>query len=281
LIIVATDTSGKTYITVGAGNGKVALDNYTLTAEVVQIKRSKVSLAADPTVSEGRIGRLHIAVVAHPEVSTELDIPVRYDLAYKAAFSGARGAHGSNGMDGFDGSAGSDAIQTVDTTTGLSSYQGSGGNGTGGGDGGRGGDGQSGSPGGHVQVWLRLENADHPLLQAKASAGPKQLLFLIDPDGGSLKILADGGAGGSGGRGGTGGHGGAGGAGSPNGLAGNDGIPGSNGFDGLAGAAGTIAITVDPAAQPYLKALTWSNRSGNGVPGPQPTITTAPLTSLW
>jgi hypothetical protein len=92
LIIVATDTSGKTYITVGAGNGKVALDNYTLTAEVVQIKRSKVSLA---------------------------------------------------------------------------------------------------------------------------------------------------------------------------------------------GAAGTIAITVDPAAQPYLKALTCSNRSGNGVPGPQPTITTAQLTSLW
>jgi hypothetical protein len=281
LIIVATDAAGKTYVTVGAGGGKVAFDNYAITTEVAQIKGSKVSLSSDPRVSEGKIAKLHIAPVAHPEVTTDLDIPVHYDLAYKVDFSGAPGANGFDGTPGADGTAGFDAPQTVDPTTGATSYQGPGGSGSEGGNGGDGDNGQDGSPGGRVQVWMRLANADHPLLQVKVVSGPKQSLFLIDPSGGSLRILADGGPGGRGGSGGRGGQGGSGGAGSPAGFSGSDGRRGFDGHAGQGGPAGTIAIAVDPAAQPYLKLLTWSNRSGDGVPGPSPDITIEPLASLW
>ncbi|HWW19707.1 MAG TPA: hypothetical protein VNZ06_02785 [Steroidobacteraceae bacterium] len=281
LIIVATDSAGKTYVTVGAGGGKVALNNYSIATEVAQIRSSKVSLSTDPTISEGKIGKLYIAPVAHPEVTTELDVPVRYDLAYRANFSAGPGADGFDGASGISGSPGFDALQTTDPTTGLTSYQGAGGSGGDGTRGSDGGDGQDGSPGGQVQVWMRLSDLDPSLLQVKAVSGSKQSLFLIDPNGGSLQITADGGSGGRGGRGGPGGQGGRGGAGSPSGLSGNNGLPGSDGRGGRVGAAGSIAISVDPAAESYLKALTWSNKSGDGIPGPAPSITFAPVPPLW
>jgi hypothetical protein len=282
LVVIATASDGKQYASVGAGRGKVALDNYTITASIVTLgRRGTVSLPADPRVSEGQVGHLHIVPVAHPGVAADLDIAVRYDIAYAVDFSGADGMNGTDGTPGLDGLAGSDGIPgTPDPTTGLSTA-GPGGDGGNGADGGDGGNGWDGSPGQAVRVWVRMAPAARPLLQVKVIAAATQSFYLIDPRGGSLRITTNGGQGGRGGQGGPGGNGGAGGSGSPPGVRGSDGSQGLDGRPGSDGAAGTITISVDPAAKGYLSAITWSNRSGDGVAGPAPRITVEPLAPLW
>jgi hypothetical protein len=111
LVIVATAQDGHQFATVGAGKGKVAFDNYTMEAAIIQVtNRGTVSLSSDPRVSEGKMAHLRITPVAHPEVVAELDIPVRYDIAFGANCSGADGANGIDGTDGLDGSAGTKAV---------------------------------------------------------------------------------------------------------------------------------------------------------------------------
>ncbi len=283
LVLVASTADGKQYPTVGAGKGKVAFDNYTIDATIVQISKSGVvSLSADPRVSYGKTGHLHITTVAHPEVTADLDIPVRYDLPFVANFSGAPGANGFDGLAGSDGTSGSDGTPpTTDPTTGAVTNWGPGGNGSNGGNGGDGTDGQDGSPGGNVHAWVRLESDPKQLLQIKVTSGARTSLYIVDPNGGSLKITADGGPGGSAGRGGAAGSGGSGGVGIPPGSNGLDGRPGSDGHPGSDGAPGTIALSVDPAAQPFMKNITWSNRGGNGSHGPAPTITVESVPPLW
>ena len=97
LVLVATTQDGKQFATVGAGSGKVAFDNYTTEATIVAVsKRGVVSLSSDPRVSEGKVAHLHIITTAHPEVVTDLDIPVRYDIPFVANFSGSDGSAGSD-----------------------------------------------------------------------------------------------------------------------------------------------------------------------------------------
>lgn len=47
-----------------------------------------VATSADPRVSEGKVAHVHIVVTAHPDIATDLDIPVRYDVPFVAKFSG-------------------------------------------------------------------------------------------------------------------------------------------------------------------------------------------------
>jgi hypothetical protein len=283
LVLIATAQDGKQYPSVGAGHGKVAVNNYSIAATIVTVsKRGSVSLSPDPRVSEGKVAHLHIVPVAHSEVATDLDIPVRYDIAFSGDFSGADGTNGMDGTDGIDGVAGTDGTPaTTDPVTGVITPQGPGGNGADGSNGGDGSNGSDGSPGQSVHIWVRMESGSKSLLQVKVIGGARQSLYLVDPNGGSLKITADGGRGGRGGQGGRGGHGGSGGIGFPSGFPGLDGHPGSDGRPGFGGAAGTISISVDPAAQPFLKCITWSNHSGDGLPGPSPTITVEPVAPLW
>ena len=288
LVIVALDPKGERFVTAGAGGGKVLLDSYVIEASLVTVdKNGKVALPADPSLSEGKEGHLHIALVGHPEVATELDVPVRYDIAYQANFSGADGLPGVDGFPGLDGSAGTDApLPMVDPMTGQVGTQGSGGRGSDGGNGGDGSNGQDGSPGAAVQIWMRLAAASgdagaNPLLQVKVSAGGRQNLFLIDPRGGSLEVSANGGQGGRAGAGGRGGRGGSGGNGFPPGFSGLDGRPGADGHTGGPGAAGTISVSVDPAAQAYVSSLSFSNHGGDGRPGQAPKISIEPVPALW
>jgi hypothetical protein len=283
LVLVATTQDGKQFATVGAGSGKVAFDNYTIEPTIVAVsKRGAVSLSSDPRVSEGKVAHLHIITTAHPEIVTDLDIPVRYDIPFVANFSGADGWNGSDGTNGFDGTSGSDGTPaSVDPTTGFPGTPGPGGNGTDGGNGGDGSDGQDGSPAPPVHAWVRLESGVKPLLQIKVSGGSRESLYIVDPSGGSLKILANGGSGGRGGSGGQGGRGGSGGSGSPPGLNGTDGRPGWDGHAGRDGAGGTITLSVDPAAQPFVSCITWSNHSADRGSGPAPIITVEPVPALW
>ena len=92
----------------------------------------------------------------------------------------------------------------------------------------------------------------------------KRKLYLVDPQGGSLSVQADGGPGGSGGRGGRGGR------------DGSNGLDGRSGFDGQPGKGGSIKVTFDPQAPPYLSAIHLSSRYG-----PAPVFNTCPVAPLW
>jgi hypothetical protein len=276
LILVAATADNKTYATAGAGGGKVLLDSYTLTTRIVSLNsKGVVSMPSDARVSDGQIGHLTATVVGRPQLSAELDIPVRYDADFTASFSGRAGMDGLNGSDGLDGIPGSDGS----TDPNNPSAGGAGGNG---GNGEDGKDGDDGRPGPSVSVWVTLRSTPQPaLLQARVSSGGKDQYFLIDPERGSLTVISQGGRAGSGGRGGHGGRGGSGGSGWPPGTPGSPGFDGHSGQDGRPGPGGQINATVDPSARAYLGRLHLSSRSGAGLTGPAPVVSIAPVGTLW
>src|SRR5204863_402621 len=167
------------------------------------------------------------------------------DVAFAAHFSGRDGFPGADGANGFDGTAGTPGSIDLSNPS-------AGGNGSDGSDGGDGFSGGDGARGQAIHVWVTLRAGTHPLLQVRVASITREQFFLVDPEGGTLSIDANGGAGGRGGSGGRGGHGGAGGIGWPSGLSGHDGRNGSDGHRGNDGAAGTIAMEVDARAQPGI-----------------------------
>jgi len=104
-------------------------------------------------------------------------------------------------------------------------------------------DGTSSSDGHPVQLRVRLRQADHRLLQVSLRSGGTEDYYLIDPKGGSLMVRSDAGSGVWGGQGARG---------------------------------GTITVTYDPQAKPYLHVLHFSNRGG-----PRPIFYEEPLPPLW
>jgi hypothetical protein len=270
LVLVVTEPDGKVLQTEGAGHGKVLWKDLHVTATVVTAnQKGVVSLPHDPRKSEGKVGHVTITVPSHPDLRAELDIPVRYNYAFTSNFSGSSGSSGMSGSDGMAGSSGSNGS----TDPNNPSPGGNGGNGTNGSDGGDGGNGGDAPP---VQIRIALRSGSHPLLQVSVSAAGKQKLYLVDPQGGSLTVKADGGPGGSGGRGGRGGQGGSGGIGSPSGSSGMAGSDGRSGFDGSPGRGGSITVTYDPQAKPYLSTIRLSNKGG-----PPPVFSEEPVAALW
>ena len=231
LVLAFRQPDGSMLASEGKGGGQVSWKDVTVRASVVKVDtKGVVSLPADPRVSDGKAPHVTITVPSHPGVQTNLDIPVRYDRAFRANFSGAPGAPGLDGAKGTDGSSGMDGSSDPD-------HPSAGARGTDGGsgsDGGKGGDGGNGPP---IDVRMTLRPGTHPLLQVSVSTkvilGRSKKLFLIDPQGGSLTVASEGGAGGSGGKGGRGGRGGAGGSGFPPGSSGNDGADGHPGLGWL------------------------------------------------
>ncbi len=56
LVVVATTQDGKQLVTAGAGKGNVLLDSFVFTANLAQVdKRGKVSLPADPRITDGKV----------------------------------------------------------------------------------------------------------------------------------------------------------------------------------------------------------------------------------
>jgi hypothetical protein len=270
LVVQFTQPDGKILVTEGQGKGKVLWQDITVTPTVVTANnKGIVTLAHDPRVSDGKTAHVSITVPSHPDLRAELDIPITYDYNFVSNFSGAKGSDGSNGSDGQTGSSGS----MGSTDPNNPSPGGNGGNGTNGGDGGDGGNGGNAPP---VQIRVTLRPGAHPLLQASVTAAGKQRLYLVDPQGGALTVKADGGPGGSGGRGGRGGQGGSGGIGSPSGSSGLSGSDGRNGFDGSPGRGGSITVTYDPQAKPFLTAIRLSNQGG-----PPPVFQEQPVAPLW
>lgn len=279
LIVVATTTDGKQLLTVGAGHGEVLFDSFDFSASLVTVDGDGVvTVPADPRITDGSTPVIRVLAKGHPGVWTDVQVPLRYDIAYRADFSGRAGASGFDGLAGLDGMSGSSG--SIDLTNPSA-----GGDGTDGSDGGNGDDGSPGQPGEAVHVWLTLApsgQADRPpRLQARVASSTHEQFYLIDPAGGSLEVDANGGPGGAGGRGGRGGSGGAGGSGWPSGMAGRDGLSGRDGSPGSSGAAGAILVTVDPEADVYLDHLRLSNKDGNGRQGPAPVVRMEAVPALW
>jgi hypothetical protein len=270
LVVTAIQPDGKVLVTEGKGKGKVLWNDLAVTATVVTAnKKGIISLPKDPRISDGKVGHLTVTVPSHPDLRAELDIPLRYDYAFVSNFSGSPGSSGMNGSDGMAGSSGSMGSNDPNNP----SPGGNGGNGT------DGSNGQDGGPGGDappVQVRVALRSGGHPLLQIGVSAAGHNKLYLVDPQGGSLTVRADGGPGGSGGRGGRGGQGGSGGIGTPNGTSGMSGSDGRNGFDGSPGRGGIITVTYDPQAKPLLATIHLSNQGG-----PAPAFKEERVAPLW
>src|ERR1700721_1637219 len=99
LVVVVTETSGKTLQTEGAGKGKVMWKDLTVTATVATVNQKGVlTLPKDPRISDGKLVHISIAVPSHPDIrSAELDIPVRYNYAFVSNYSGSPGSSGMNG----------------------------------------------------------------------------------------------------------------------------------------------------------------------------------------
>jgi hypothetical protein len=271
LIVTVTQTDGKQLQTEGAGSGKVMWKDLQTTAQVVTFdNKGNVHLAADPRASDGKTGSVEITVPSHPAVkAADLDIPFRYNVAFKANFSGADGFPGTDGMNGMDGSTGSPG--SIDPNN--PSPGGNGGDGTNGTDGGNGGPGGDAPP---VTVRATLQTGAHPLIQFAVSAPGKMKYFLVDPNGGSLTVMANGGQGGRAGRGGRGGAGGSGGIGTPSGSSGSS---GSNGFDGTAGSdgrGGLITVTYDSSVTQYLGVLKLQYQGG-----PKAVMQEGAVAPLW
>jgi hypothetical protein len=270
LVVVVTEPDGKVLQTEGAGHGKVLWKDLKVTANVVTVNQKGIlSLRHDPRVSEGKLAHVTVTVPSHPALRAELDIPLRYDYNFISNFSGSSGSSGMNGSDGMDGTSGS--MGSMDPNN--PSAGGDGGNGT---DGSNGQDGEPGGDAPPVQIRMALRSGSHRLLQVSVSAAGKQKLYLVDPQGGSLTVKADGGPGGSGGRGGRGGRGGSGGLGTPSGSNGRNGSDGRNGFDGSPGKGGIITVTYDPQAKPFLSVIRISNKNG-----PPPVFKEEAVSPLW
>ena len=271
LVIVATLKDGKRLVTVGPGKGKVVFSSFGFTSILVQVnKKGVVSLPNDPRATEGSVGHIHISVVNHPEIEAEVDVPVRYDVAFDANFSGAPGASGQNGSDGTSGISGSAGSSDPKNPC-------AGGNGDDGGDGSAGGDGGDGGDGSTVHAWVTLRSGAKPMIEARV----EDQLFLIDPERGSLNIHANGGAGGRGGSGGSGGPGGSGGSGTPNGNDGSEGQAGKSGNWGNPGKAGRIAVSIDPQADASKDRIHLENVDGDGKAGLLPLVTIEPVPLIW
>jgi hypothetical protein len=271
IVVVVTEPDSRVLQTEGQGKGKVMWKDLAVTASVVTVNQKGIAaLPHDPRISDGKLAHVAITVPSHPDVHpAELDIPVRYNYAFTSNFSGSPGFNGMNGSDGMNGASGT----AGSTDPNNPSPGGNGGNGT------NGSDGQDGGPGGNappVQIRVALKSEGRPLLQVSVSAAGKEKFYLVDPQGGSLTVKADGGPGGSGGRGGRGGQGGSGGIGTPSGSSGTNGSDGRSGFDGSAGRGGSVSVTYDAQVKPFLTAIHLSNRGG-----PKPVFTEAPVAPLW
>ena len=194
LVVTVTGRSDAVYATEGAGHGKIMWQDLKVTATVVSVdKKGIVTLAHDPRKSDGQVPHINVTAPSHPSVHAELDVPLRYDSKFVANFSGASGSSGMNGTDGTSGFSGSPGSTDPNNPS-------PGGDGSDGTDGSNGGDGGDGGNAPAVQVQVALRAGSHPLLQVSVSpsVGHKKL-FLIDPQGGSLTVVANGGEGGSGG----------------------------------------------------------------------------------
>ncbi len=275
LSIVALAQDGRTLATVGTGDGKVLPDSYRFQASIVTCDEDGVvTMPEDPRLTDGHVAHVRITPAGRASPVADVDVVARYDAPFEGVYAGDAGRDGASGMDGFPGPSGAPGSFDPD-------HPSAGGDGSSGTSGSDGTDGGEGGPGPDVHVWISLAPAPHPLLRVRVSERGQDHFFAVDPAGGSLRVVARGGHGGSGGAGGRGGSGGSGGMGQPDGASGNAGSDGRSGFPGRGGASGRITVSVDPAARVFLDRFRFVAQDGEGRAGPAPVVITEPVPRPW
>lgn len=78
------------------------------TTVVTVSNKGVVQMPRIPWLSDGKPGRIHVTVPGHPDLVVDIDVLPRYDVAYRASFSGSDGLNGNDGTDGMSGMRGSD-----------------------------------------------------------------------------------------------------------------------------------------------------------------------------
>lgn len=261
IVSVHLEDDEEVHKTQGAGDGRVGWDNFFIEPEGVEVyEDGVVSMTSDAYEVLDLEAVVYLQSLHHEDEPVKLEVPSRFDCEFDANFSGESGRDGAMGQSGSNGSHGTDQQSS----------------GTNAGPGGRGGDGQDGRDGGHgeagrdghevVAEVALVEDTERPLLEVyiESRSSDATGLFIVDPEGGSIDILARGGRGGHGGNGGSGGSGGSGGTGSPPGDGGNGGHGGDGGNGADGGNGGSITVFVDEDAEPYLDAVSADTSGGAG-----------------
>lgn len=266
---------GKRLDTEAQGEARLQWGQFAYQGQGVAFSRGRLTLSKDHREIPEKGAWIEFWAKEQPNLKTRLEVPVRFDGYFVADFSGSNGFDGSEGKAGRDGASGA-------AGSSLPNASEPGGRGGNGGNGEPGKDGRDGVRGSEVRVWVTLMPGQAEQLQVKASDGHKTFFYRVDARRGAVLIKADGGNGGEGGRGGKGGRGGSGGLGSPNGKEGRDGYKGPDGAPGRGGDGGSIHVTVDPKAMPFVSSLSFSNRGGvpMGQDGPAPVIVEQAVPSL-
>jgi hypothetical protein len=235
LVVSFAGPNGQTWRTEGAGRGAIMWEALTITSTIAAYNNDgTVSLPLDPRLSDGKTGHVVVTLAFNPALRAEADIPTRYDQAWYADFNGGSGSSGSHFSGGRDGSPGGNA---PDVTIRLVMHP-------------------VANPG------------DRKLIEAEVEPEyGKETFYLIDPDGGSLSVSANGGPGGAG-------------ASSDSAGVDREGIAvtgrGLSGSDGPRGRGGKITVIYDPAAAAYLSVLQLSSLGG-----PEPVFISQHLDPLW
>jgi hypothetical protein len=235
LVVTFAGPNGHTWATEGAGRGAIMWEALTITSTVVAYNNDgTVSLPLDPRLSDGKTGHVVVTLAFNPALRAEADIPTRYDQAWYADFNGGSGSSGSHVPGLRDGLSGGNA---PDVTIRLVMHP-------------------VANPG------------DRRLIEAEVEPEyGQETFYLIDPDGGSLSVSANGGPGGAG-------------VSSDSAGVDREGIAvtgrGLSGSDGPRGRGGKITVIFDPAVGAYLSVLQLSNLGG-----PEPVFKSQHLGPLW
>ncbi len=264
LVVTAILDDGTRLVSKGAGGGKLAWDSFQFqtTGAVTVSREGQLTLDPDPQRLTAEPLGVRIAALAPSGAAVEVPLSARYDCAFTADFSGRPGRDGDDGGSGVSGAHGEDARAREQAL--VPRRNGQGGAGVPGSNGGTGEPGQSAD---NVEVEVSLAgSAERPLLQvlARGESGGRLHRFLVDPQGGTLTIRANGGKGGNGGRGGRGGDGGRGGNNIYTSTGGDGGNGGFGGDGGNGGNGGRIRVHLTPEASRYQHLLRFENRGGLG-----------------
>lgn len=252
-IIVKTDKN-KEYRTPGfpeEGSFRtIAWDQFGVEVEGGTFADGKVIISSNFADIKQHEVKVKAYLLKNPELKSELVLHLDYKGEMLADFSGTAGKPGRNGQSGQRGDNGSSSTSPRD-----------------GGNGGQGGNGGDGAQGQDIEVFAKIKpdpilKKDLLEVRVKSKTTGVEQVYLVDPDGGKLKVSTDGGRGGSGG---TGGYGGPGGSNSYSKTSGNGGNAGFAGNGGNGARGGSITVYLDPGTDKIpAGTLTFSNEGGAG-----------------
>lgn len=258
--------SDDTLSTVSQKKKIFGIDNMMINTEGGFFKKGKFYLSPYIEDFPQHKAGINVALNSDPDITDSLIVKLDYKADYNlyiSASSGSDGISGSSGLSGFSGC-----------------------------DGGNGGDGSHGNDGefGHdLSVYADLffdsiYNSELLRVYVEDLYTDEYYKYLVNPDGGKIKITSGGGSGGDGGSGGSGGNGGSGKDGSfytvtiqindsvsvtetkqnPGENGGHGGHGGNGGYGGNGGDGGNISIYLTEDAKPFKYCIVTESHGGSG-----------------